>query len=76
MLHHCRQRHCKWCGEFGHRQSGLLRQLHHQRTARRVRERGKSAVERGSVKLYHMVKYRVVPDLVNIFVVVRLDGTK
>ena len=76
MFHHRRQRHRKRRGEFAHRQSGLLREPHHQRTPCGVRQCGEGAVERHGVKLYHMVKYRAVGERVNIFVFVRLDGTK
>ena len=58
MLHHCRQRHREWRGEFADRQAGLGGKPHHQRAARRIGERGKGAVERGfrgGQKLNHMV---------------------
>ena len=76
MLHHPRKGYCKRCCEFGNRQSGLLRQSHHQRTARGVRKRGEGAVERRGVKLYHVVKYRETRDRVKYFVFARMRWNK
>lgn len=65
MLHDRRQRDVERRRKFTHRQSGLLREPHHQRPPRRIGQSGESAVERLRIKLNHMVKYRRVQAGVN-----------
>jgi hypothetical protein len=55
MLHHRRQRHGKRRGELAHRSVRPFGKPHHQCPPRRVGERREGAVERGVLKVNHMV---------------------
>jgi hypothetical protein len=55
MLHDGRQRHRKWLRQFADRDAGLLPKPGQQRPPRRVRERGKGAVQHLLAILNHTV---------------------
>jgi hypothetical protein len=56
MLDHCRQRHLEPFGDLRHPQFAVVCQPVEDRAPRRVSQRGKGAIELGSVKVNHMVK--------------------
>jgi hypothetical protein len=67
MLHDRRQRDFERLGQRADRQAGLFGKPHHQRPPRRIGERGKSAIERPSINLNHLVKYRPAPHRVKLW---------
>jgi hypothetical protein len=60
MLHDCRQRHRKRLGKLADREAFLFTQPGEQCAARRVCQRGESAIKIWSWIVNHLVKYRIV----------------
>ena len=57
VLHHRRQRHGEWLGQFADREAVGFAEPHQQRATRGIGERRESAIERGLLILNHLVKF-------------------